>query len=105
RAADTRGDRPRLRHPRRVGDRRGSGGRRAPLPPHRARHHPRDARHSLGTGLIAPVPPTGLKLLHVAAEVFPLVKTGGLADVAGALTPALESAGAEVRLLLQGLPP
>jgi starch synthase len=46
-----------------------------------------------------------LKLLHVAAEVFPLVKTGGLADVAGALPPALERAGADVRLLLPGLPP
>jgi starch synthase len=55
--------------------------------------------------LSAPVPPPGPKLLHVAAEVFPLVKTGGLADVAGALPPALERAGADVRLLLPGLPP
>ena len=45
-----------------------------------------------------------MKVLHVAAEVFPLVKTGGLADVAGALPPALAAAGAEVRLLLPGLP-
>ena len=44
------------------------------------------------------------KLLHVAAEVFPLVKTGGLADVAGALPPALAHAGADVRLLLPGYP-
>ncbi len=44
------------------------------------------------------------KLLHVAAEVYPLVKTGGLADVIGALPPALARAGADVRLLLPGLP-
>ena len=45
-----------------------------------------------------------MKVLHVAAEVFPLVKTGGLADVVGALPQALARAGADVRLLLPGLP-
>lgn len=45
-----------------------------------------------------------LKVLHVAAEVFPLVKTGGLADVVAALPPALAARGADVRLLLPGLP-
>ena len=45
-----------------------------------------------------------MKVLHVAAEVFPLIKTGGLADVAGALPPALQRAGADVRLVLPGLP-
>jgi len=50
------------------------------------------------------VPAPAPKLLHVAAEVFPLVKTGGLADVAGALPPALMHAGADVRMLLPGLP-
>ena len=45
-----------------------------------------------------------LRVLHVAAEIFPLVKTGGLADVVAALPPALGRAGAEVRLLLPGLP-
>jgi starch synthase len=49
--------------------------------------------------------PASPRLLHVAAEIFPLVKTGGLADVAGALPPALVRAGADVRLLLPGLPP
>ncbi len=45
-----------------------------------------------------------MKVLHVAAEVYPLVKTGGLADVVAALPPAQAQAGADVRLLLPGLP-
>jgi len=45
-----------------------------------------------------------MKLLHVAAEIFPLVKTGGLGDVAAALPAALAEAGADVRLVLPGLP-
>ena len=45
-----------------------------------------------------------IKVLHVAAEVFPLVKTGGLADVVAALPVALSEQGADVRLLLPGLP-
>ena len=46
-----------------------------------------------------------MKVLHVAAEIYPLVKTGGLADVVGALPQALAAAGADVRLVLPGLPP
>jgi starch synthase len=46
-----------------------------------------------------------MRVLHVAAEIFPLVKTGGLADVMGALPQALIAEGADVRLLLPGLPP
>ena len=45
-----------------------------------------------------------MKVLHAAAEVFPLVKTGGLADVLGALPQALVQAGADARLILPGLP-
>ncbi|HJW10505.1 MAG TPA: glycogen synthase GlgA [Albitalea sp.] len=45
-----------------------------------------------------------MRVMHVAAEIFPLVKTGGLADVVGALPQALISHGADVRLLLPGLP-
>ncbi|MGC3985837.1 MAG: glycogen synthase GlgA [Pseudorhodoferax sp.] len=45
-----------------------------------------------------------MKVLQVAAEVYPLVKTGGLADVVGALPQALAAQDAEVRLLLPGLP-
>ena len=43
-----------------------------------------------------------MRVLHVAAEVFPWVKTGGLADVLGALPQALTQAGADVRLLVPG---
>lgn len=45
-----------------------------------------------------------MRVLHAAVEVFPLVKTGGLADVLAALPAALREAGADARLLLPGLP-
>ena len=47
---------------------------------------------------------SGPPVLSVASEVFPLVKTGGLADVAGALPPALAAEGVAVRTLLPGYP-
>lgn len=42
----------------------------------------------------------GFDVLSVASEVFPLVKTGGLADVAGALPLALKREGITVRTLM-----
>jgi starch synthase len=45
-----------------------------------------------------------MKVLQVGAEIFPLLKTGGLADVLGALPQALAGRGVDVRLLLPGLP-
>ncbi len=45
-----------------------------------------------------------LNVLSVASEVFPLVKTGGLADVAGALPAALAPHGVAMRTLLPGYP-
>jgi len=45
-----------------------------------------------------------MKVLSVASEVHPLVKTGGLADVVGALPGALGAHGVEVRTLLPGYP-
>lgn len=41
-----------------------------------------------------------MKLLFVASEAFPLVKTGGLGDVAYSLPIALQAEGVDVRLLL-----
>lgn len=45
-----------------------------------------------------------MRILHVASELFPLLKTGGLADVLGALPQALNDAGSEARVLLPGFP-
>lgn len=45
-----------------------------------------------------------MKILSVASEVFPLVKTGGLADVAGALPAALAKQGVKVITLMPGYP-
>ena len=45
-----------------------------------------------------------MRILQVSAEIFPLLKTGGLADIAGALPAALQEAGCDVRLLLPGFP-
>jgi len=41
-----------------------------------------------------------LKILYLASELFPLVKTGGLADVAASLPAALKKARHDVRILL-----
>ncbi len=46
-----------------------------------------------------------MRVLYVCTELFPLLKTGGLGDVSGALPPALRAAGCDVRVLLPGFPP
>jgi starch synthase len=43
-----------------------------------------------------------MRVLQLASEAFPLIKTGGLADVVGALPAAMRAGGADVRLLLPG---
>lgn len=45
-----------------------------------------------------------MQVLSVASEVYPLVKTGGLADVAGALPIALKSHGVTAKTLMPGYP-
>lgn len=43
-----------------------------------------------------------LKVLFATSEVAPLIKTGGLADVSGALPVALRAIGVDVRILVPG---
>lgn len=45
-----------------------------------------------------------MNVLFVASEAYPLIKTGGLADVAGALPAALADLGEDVRLMLPAYP-
>ena len=45
-----------------------------------------------------------MKVLSVTSELYPLVKTGGLADVAGALPLALKAHGIETKTLIPGYP-
>lgn len=47
---------------------------------------------------------TGLRLLFASAEIYPLAKTGGLADVSAALPQALREMGVDVRLCMPGYP-
>ena len=41
-----------------------------------------------------------MKILYATSEAVPFCKTGGLADVAGSLPPALAEQGAEVDVVL-----
>jgi len=45
-----------------------------------------------------------INILYISSEAFPLIKTGGLADVAGSLPIALSQQGEEVHLLLPAYP-
>jgi starch synthase len=47
---------------------------------------------------------TPLRALAVASEIYPMIKTGGLADVVGALPLALRANGIETRTLVPGYP-
>ena len=44
------------------------------------------------------------KILYISSEAFPLVKTGGLGDVAGSLPAALLKNSQDVRLVLPAYP-
>lgn len=45
-----------------------------------------------------------IEVLSVTSEIYPLIKTGGLADVAGALPAALSKNGVSMRTLVPGYP-
>ncbi len=45
-----------------------------------------------------------LHVLAVTSEIYPLIKTGGLADVTGALPKALSTYGIETHTLVPGYP-
>src|ERR1700743_1128164 len=45
-----------------------------------------------------------MRVLAVGSEIFPLVKTGGLGDVVGALPAALKNAGADTTTVIPGYP-
>ncbi|HVB16256.1 MAG TPA: glycogen/starch synthase, partial [Stellaceae bacterium] len=75
----------------------------SPRPSPRKAGRGRDPRQREGEGLIGAQAPA-LRVLHVAAELYPWVKTGGLGDVIAALPPALMARGIDVRLVLPGFP-
>src|SRR5262249_36878411 len=45
-----------------------------------------------------------VRVLAVASEIYPIIKTGGLADVVGSLPIALKEQGIETRTLVPGYP-
>ena len=45
-----------------------------------------------------------MRVLFASSEIYPLIKTGGLADVSAALPRALTALGVEMQLLLPGYP-
>ncbi|EXU76782.1 glycogen synthase GlgA [Erwinia papayae] len=45
-----------------------------------------------------------MQVLHVCSEIFPLLKTGGLADVVGALPAAQIAEGVDTRVLIPAFP-
>jgi starch synthase len=55
-------------------------------------------------GATPPAAGAGTPVLHVAAECFPWVKTGGLGDVVAALPAAQRATGLDARLLLPAHP-
>jgi starch synthase len=60
----------------------------------------RRAKPSPALQPVAAEPKGGLRILHVASEVTPFVKSGGLADVAQALPAALRRLGHDARVCL-----
>lgn len=63
-----------------------------------------DLRAEVDDGVAEMTKTRPIEVLSVSSEVYPLVKTGGLADVAGALPGALKPEGVAVRTLMPGYP-
>ena len=76
-------------------------GEKAPPKPHAPR---REKVHAGRREKAHAVPAAPLPVLAVASEMFPLIKTGGLADVTGALPGALAVEGVAPRTLIPGYP-
>ena len=83
----------------RSGGRRRSRTRCEAVSNHRAGYHPDHAADDRRAECMTP-----LRVLAVASEIYPIIKTGGLADVAGALPTALQAQGIETRTLVPGYP-
>ena len=64
---------------------------------------PTEYRHPSPDGL-RPQNPDGLRVLMAGSEAYPLIKTGGLADVAASLPAALRDLGHDARLVLPAYP-
>ncbi|HET8707841.1 MAG TPA: glycogen/starch synthase, partial [Pseudomonadales bacterium] len=43
-----------------------------------------------------------MRVLFASSEVYPLIKTGGLADVSASLPAALSTMGVDIRIILPG---
>jgi starch synthase len=56
------------------------------------------------SGASAHLPEMFMRSLFVSSEIYPLAKTGGLADVSAALPLALSALGVDVRLVMPGYP-
>lgn len=65
-------------------------------------------QHAMSGSVVTPVEETRvlpqMRVLSVTSEIFPFVKTGGLADVTGSLPKALAPLGIETTSLIPGYP-
>src|SRR5260370_2263875 len=98
-AAEQCHDRSWRSNPGRFGCRRGSRARCETVSNHPARHLSHYAADDRQAECM-----TSLRVLAVTSEIYPIIKTGGLSDVVGALPVALRAYGIETRTLVPGYP-
>jgi starch synthase len=72
----------------------------AATPPPKPAPKPREAARPAASPVAVPAVSSALKVLFVASECAPFAKTGGLADVVGALPKALRALGIDVRVVM-----